>query len=129
MNEFVTHSLSFSPISASSAGYHEHQGQPLDNRIDDLSEQNFAAERKFYHDFAKRLDERVATGTPHRPGESRRRPHARRHCPEPRRTRHRAALQARSDSLYGPLRQRAFQSLGARIRAHRAALPAHHRAH
>ena len=63
VNEFVTHSLSFSPISASSAGYHQHQGQLLDNRVDDLSEQNFEAERTFYRDFGKRLDQRVATGT------------------------------------------------------------------
>ena len=62
VNEFVTSSLSFSPIVASAAGYHQHQGQPLDSQVDDLSAQTMDRQRTFYRDFEKRLQARAGAG-------------------------------------------------------------------
>jgi uncharacterized protein (DUF885 family) len=62
VNEFVTNSLAFSPIGASAAGYHQHQGQPLDSQVDDLSAQAFDRQRGFYRDFEGRLQARVDAG-------------------------------------------------------------------
>ena len=56
VDEFVYTSLSFSPISATQAGYHEHRGMKLDEMLDDNSPAAIDLQRKFYQDFKKRLD-------------------------------------------------------------------------
>jgi uncharacterized protein (DUF885 family) len=53
--DFVYGSLALSPVSATSAGYHEHQGVRLDEQLDDYSASGIANQRKFYSDFRDRL--------------------------------------------------------------------------
>ena len=53
--DFVYGSLALSPISATSAGYHEHQGMRLDERLDDLSQAGLQEQRLFYVHFRDRL--------------------------------------------------------------------------
>src|SRR5258708_3800047 len=53
--EFVYGSLALSPISATSAGYHQHQGIPLDERLDDVSSSGVHEQRLFYSRFRDRL--------------------------------------------------------------------------
>ncbi len=53
--EFVYTSLAFSPVSATSAGYHRHNGLPLDERLDDYSPAALDEQRRFYRDFRSRL--------------------------------------------------------------------------
>ena len=53
--EFVYGSLALSPISATSAGYHRHQGIPLDERLDDVSRGGIQERRQFYFGFRDRL--------------------------------------------------------------------------
>jgi uncharacterized protein (DUF885 family) len=54
-DEFVYGSLALSPVSATSAGYHEHKGVKLDEQIDDFSPAGMDQQRKFYSDFHNRL--------------------------------------------------------------------------
>jgi uncharacterized protein (DUF885 family) len=53
--DFVYGSLALSPISATSAGYHEHHGAHLDDQLDDLTGSGFAEQRQFYFGFRDRL--------------------------------------------------------------------------
>jgi uncharacterized protein (DUF885 family) len=54
--EFVYGSLALSPVSATSAGYHEHKGKRLDEMLDDFTPSGIAEQRRFYFDFHNRLD-------------------------------------------------------------------------
>jgi uncharacterized protein (DUF885 family) len=53
--DFVYGSLALSPVSATQAGYHEHQGIRLDDKLDDFSPVGIEASRKFYGAFHDRL--------------------------------------------------------------------------
>ena len=53
--DFVYGALALSPVSATSAGYHEHQGVRLDERLDDLSHGGLQEQRQFYFGFRDRL--------------------------------------------------------------------------
>jgi uncharacterized protein (DUF885 family) len=53
--DFVFGSLALSPVSATQAGYHEHAGVRLDERLDDFSPAGIEKERKFYAGFHDRL--------------------------------------------------------------------------
>lgn len=53
--EFVYGSLALSPVSATQAGYHEHQGVKLDEKLDDFSPTGVEESRKFYAGFKDRL--------------------------------------------------------------------------
>src|SRR6266404_6205414 len=53
--EFVYGSLALSPVSATVAGYHEHQGVRLDEKLDDFSPGGVDATRKFDAEFKDRL--------------------------------------------------------------------------
>ncbi len=48
--DFVNTSLALSPSTATSMGYHQHQGVMLDELLDDLSDQAIAGERVFYNE-------------------------------------------------------------------------------
>src|SRR5580704_9534806 len=54
-DDFVHGSLALSPVSATSAGYHEHNGVRLDEQIDDFSAAGIDQQHKFYSDFHNRL--------------------------------------------------------------------------
>jgi uncharacterized protein (DUF885 family) len=54
-DDFVYGSLALSPVSATSAGYHEHNGRRLDEEIDDFSAAGIDQQHKFYSDFHNRL--------------------------------------------------------------------------
>src|SRR5258708_4000104 len=54
--EFVYGSLALSPVSATSAGYHEHKGKRLDEMLDDFSPSGIAEQRAFYRGFHDRLE-------------------------------------------------------------------------
>jgi len=53
--DFVYGSLALSPVSATQAGYHEHQGVRLDEKLDDFSASGIEASRKFYAGFHHQL--------------------------------------------------------------------------
>ena len=53
--EFVYTALAFSPVNATSAGYHQHQGQDLDKMLDDFSPAALDRQRQFYRGFEERL--------------------------------------------------------------------------
>ena len=53
--DFVYGSLALSPVSATQAGYHEHQGVKLDEKLDDFSPSGIEADQKFYAGFKDRL--------------------------------------------------------------------------
>src|SRR5580704_9149077 len=53
--DFVYGSLALSPVSATQAGYHEHSGVRLDERLDDFTAAGIEKERKFYAGFHDRL--------------------------------------------------------------------------
>jgi uncharacterized protein (DUF885 family) len=42
-------------VAATSAGYHEHRGVPLDERLDDYSRSGIMERRRFYYDFERKL--------------------------------------------------------------------------
>jgi len=54
-DDFVYGSLALSPVSATSAGYHQHQGVNLDEQIDDFSAAGIDQQHKFYSDLHNRL--------------------------------------------------------------------------
>jgi uncharacterized protein (DUF885 family) len=54
-DDFVYGSLALSPVGATSAGYHEHNGRHLDEEIDDFSAVGIDQQHKFYSDFHNRL--------------------------------------------------------------------------
>src|SRR5262247_341287 len=47
--------LALSPVSATQAGYHEHNGVPLDEMLDDYSANGIESQRKFYEGFQSRV--------------------------------------------------------------------------
>ena len=53
--EFVYGSLALSPVSATVAGYHEHQGVRLDEKLDDYSQIGIQEQRRFFSGFRDRL--------------------------------------------------------------------------
>ena len=53
--DFVYASLALSPVSATSAGYHEHHGVRLDEKLDDLGQGGIQEQRQFYFGFRDRL--------------------------------------------------------------------------
>lgn len=53
--DFVYGSLALSPVSATQAGYHEHQGEKLDEKLDDFSPSGIDADLKFYTGIKDRL--------------------------------------------------------------------------
>jgi uncharacterized protein (DUF885 family) len=53
--EFVYGSLALSPVSATVAGYHEHQGVRLDEKLDDYSSIGIQEQRRFFSGFRDRL--------------------------------------------------------------------------
>src|SRR5215469_4642690 len=55
-DDFTKSVLALSPVSATQAGYHDHNGMALDELIDDLSPASMDAQRRFYRDTQKRLD-------------------------------------------------------------------------
>src|ERR1700736_5821714 len=55
-DDFVYGSLALSPVAATSAGYHEHRGESLDEKLDDYSRAGIMEQRRFYFDFRSRLD-------------------------------------------------------------------------
>jgi uncharacterized protein (DUF885 family) len=54
--EFVYGTLALSPVSATQAGYHRHEGKSLDENLDDFSAAGIAAQRQFYTGFRGRLE-------------------------------------------------------------------------
>lgn len=54
-DDFVYGSLALSPVSATSAGYHDHKGVNLDGQIDDFSMAGIDQQHKFYSDLHNRL--------------------------------------------------------------------------
>ena len=54
-DEFVYGSLALSPVSATSAGYHEHAGVKLDQKLDDFSAAGIQEQQQFYSGFHDRL--------------------------------------------------------------------------
>jgi uncharacterized protein (DUF885 family) len=54
-DDFVYGSLALSPVSATSAGYHQHKGINLDEQIDDFSAAGIDQQHKFFTDFHSRL--------------------------------------------------------------------------
>ena len=55
VDDFVYGSLALSPVSATSNGYHQHNGVSLDEALDDWSPAGVDAVRKFYQGFDSRL--------------------------------------------------------------------------
>jgi uncharacterized protein (DUF885 family) len=55
IEDFVYGSLALSPVSATQAGYHEHQGVRLDEKLDDFSASGIETSRKFYAGFHDQL--------------------------------------------------------------------------
>jgi len=55
-DEFVHTTLAFSPAMATSVGLHQHEGQNLDNLLDDMSPANLDRQRHYYEHFRERLD-------------------------------------------------------------------------
>jgi uncharacterized protein (DUF885 family) len=54
-DEFTRGVLALSPVSATQAGYHEHNGTKLDEQLDDFSAAGIDAQRRFYKDIQGRL--------------------------------------------------------------------------
>lgn len=54
-DEFVYGSLALSPVTATSAGYHEHAGIKLDQKLDDFSPAGIQDQQQFYSSFHDRL--------------------------------------------------------------------------
>lgn len=57
--EFVFTTLAMSPVTATGAGYHVHQGIRLDELLDDYSEEALARQRLWYRAFHERLRREV----------------------------------------------------------------------
>ncbi|HXI38756.1 MAG TPA: DUF885 family protein, partial [Bryobacteraceae bacterium] len=54
-DEFIYTTLSFSPVSATSAGYHRHHDVHLDRELDDFSAPSLDRQKKFYENIRGRL--------------------------------------------------------------------------
>jgi uncharacterized protein (DUF885 family) len=59
VREYVFTTLRFSPIAASSAGYHEHNGVRLDELLDNYEESELAKIRQYLREFRDRLNRNV----------------------------------------------------------------------
>jgi uncharacterized protein (DUF885 family) len=57
--EFVYSTLAFSPVAATSVGYHRHGNLTLDEQLDDMSAAAVNSQKVFYEQFRARLRERV----------------------------------------------------------------------
>ena len=55
LEEFVHTVLSFSPAMATAAGYHVHNGIPLDDQLDSFSPESLGRQRQFYRSILDRL--------------------------------------------------------------------------
>ena len=55
-HDFVYGALALSPVSATAAGYHEHQGKHLDEMLDDFSTAGIVDQRRFYLEMHSRLE-------------------------------------------------------------------------
>src|SRR5581483_5176354 len=55
-HDFVYGALALSPVSATAAGYHEHNGKHLDEMLDDFSVSGIADQRRFYLEIHSRLE-------------------------------------------------------------------------
>jgi len=53
--EFIYTALAISPVAATSAGYHRHNGTNLDRQLDDFSPAGIELQRKFYNNMRDRL--------------------------------------------------------------------------
>jgi uncharacterized protein (DUF885 family) len=54
-DDFTRNVLALSPVSATQAGYHDHNGKVLDEALDDLSPAGMDVQRRFYQDTQKQL--------------------------------------------------------------------------
>ncbi len=61
-DEFVYSSLALSPVTATSQGYHRHQGVSLDENLDDYSAAGLARSLAFYRSWSARLDRLDVSG-------------------------------------------------------------------
>src|SRR5438034_2919190 len=59
-DEFIYTSLAFTPVAATSAGYHQHQGVKLDAELDDFSQAGLDRQRNFYKSLRYRLGDAVS---------------------------------------------------------------------
>jgi len=55
-DDFVYGALALSPVSATSAGYHEHNGKRLDEMLDDFTLVGIGEQRRFYSDLHNRME-------------------------------------------------------------------------
>jgi uncharacterized protein (DUF885 family) len=53
--DFVYGSLALSPVAATGTGYHEHNGVPLDEALDDFSASGIEAQRQFFNGMQNRI--------------------------------------------------------------------------
>jgi len=56
-DEFVSATLSFSPVSATGVGLHQYNNQDLDEMLDDVTPASLDRQRQFYRQFRQRLSE------------------------------------------------------------------------
>jgi hypothetical protein len=54
-DDFMYGALALTPVSATQAGYHEHNGMPLDEALDDYSAAAIEAQRRFYQSIQERV--------------------------------------------------------------------------
>src|SRR5215471_9164061 len=54
-DDFTRSVLALSPVSATQAGYHDHNGMALDEALDDFSPTGMDAQRRYYRDTEKQL--------------------------------------------------------------------------
>src|SRR5260221_567555 len=60
--EFIYTALAFSPVSATSAGYHRHESINLDEQLDDFSPASLDQQKKFYDSMRYRLRDATEPG-------------------------------------------------------------------
>jgi uncharacterized protein (DUF885 family) len=56
VDEFVSQTLEFSPVTATGVGFHVRNGVPLDEQIDAFDEPSLRKQREFYRSFRERLE-------------------------------------------------------------------------
>lgn len=54
--EFIYGSLALSPVSATAAGYHQHRGVALDEKLDDFSNNGIQEQRRFFFTYRDKLN-------------------------------------------------------------------------
>ncbi|MCC7236758.1 MAG: DUF885 domain-containing protein [Bryobacterales bacterium] len=62
VQEFVTTTLSLSPVAATGAGYHAHNGIPLDDQLDSFSTEAVKQRVSYYKSFQTRLEAKASAG-------------------------------------------------------------------